>query len=251
MGTVVPFPGGKARPGRDADNSHHPSAEVKTSRSCTSSSPLCLYGCSGTVFLQTVLISSAPFFKCGLLLALMMEAVTTSERWPLFTRHHNIPEYIHNSFICWVIFFIKVCLWELKWTISRMYTRNWLIYRLNILFSYLVLEIGPVCVITSTSSIIEAIWFCYSPLWRTISLVRRNTEEMFECEIPSQKCRLSKSTERNTKWSRHQMREFLHPVIYKFFWGYSYKAIYISHDNPFVYLFITEQSIAFVKKTRD
>jgi hypothetical protein len=30
MGTGGPFPGGKARPGRAADHSHRPSAEVKS-----------------------------------------------------------------------------------------------------------------------------------------------------------------------------------------------------------------------------
>jgi hypothetical protein len=47
-----PFPGGKARPGRDADRSPPSSAEVNTSRSYTSSPPMCLQACSGSVLPQ-------------------------------------------------------------------------------------------------------------------------------------------------------------------------------------------------------
>jgi hypothetical protein len=43
MGTGGPFPGGKARPGRDADHSPPSSAEV-VSRSYTSSPPKLLHG---------------------------------------------------------------------------------------------------------------------------------------------------------------------------------------------------------------
>jgi hypothetical protein len=39
MGTGGSFPGGKARPGRDADHSPPSSAEVKKERSYTSSAP--------------------------------------------------------------------------------------------------------------------------------------------------------------------------------------------------------------------
>jgi hypothetical protein len=39
MGTGGSFPGGKARPGRDADNSPPSSAEVKKEGSCTSCHP--------------------------------------------------------------------------------------------------------------------------------------------------------------------------------------------------------------------
>jgi hypothetical protein len=44
MGTGGPFPGGKARPGRDVDHSTPFSAEVKYERSYTSSSPMRLHG---------------------------------------------------------------------------------------------------------------------------------------------------------------------------------------------------------------
>jgi hypothetical protein len=44
MGTGGSFPGGKARPGRDADRSPHPSAEVKKAYSYTSSHPERLHG---------------------------------------------------------------------------------------------------------------------------------------------------------------------------------------------------------------
>jgi hypothetical protein len=51
MGTEGPFPGGKARPGRDADHSPHPVYMSRMSRSYTSSSPCCLNGGSGAAFL--------------------------------------------------------------------------------------------------------------------------------------------------------------------------------------------------------
>jgi hypothetical protein len=44
VGTGAPFPGGKARPGRDADHLPPSSAEVKNERSYTSSPPMCLHG---------------------------------------------------------------------------------------------------------------------------------------------------------------------------------------------------------------
>jgi hypothetical protein len=44
MGTGGSFPGCKARPGRDADHSPPSNAEVKMSRSYTSSPPMCLHG---------------------------------------------------------------------------------------------------------------------------------------------------------------------------------------------------------------
>jgi hypothetical protein len=48
MGTGGPFPGGKARPGRDADHSPSFSAEVVKSRRYNSSPPKRLHGVSGT-----------------------------------------------------------------------------------------------------------------------------------------------------------------------------------------------------------
>jgi hypothetical protein len=47
MGTGGPFPGGKERPGRDADHSPPSSAEVKNDRSYTSSHPSASMACSG------------------------------------------------------------------------------------------------------------------------------------------------------------------------------------------------------------
>jgi hypothetical protein len=44
MGTGGPFPGGKARPGRDADHSPHLVPRSRTSRSYTSSAPKRLHG---------------------------------------------------------------------------------------------------------------------------------------------------------------------------------------------------------------
>jgi hypothetical protein len=49
-GTGVPFPGGKARPGRDADHSPPSSAEVKYERSYTFSPPRACMACNGTAF---------------------------------------------------------------------------------------------------------------------------------------------------------------------------------------------------------
>jgi hypothetical protein len=44
MGTGGSFPGGKARPGRDADRSPHLVPRLSMSRSCTSSPPMRLNG---------------------------------------------------------------------------------------------------------------------------------------------------------------------------------------------------------------
>jgi hypothetical protein len=44
MATRGPFPGGKARPGRDADHSPSSSAEVVNKQGCTSSPPKRLRG---------------------------------------------------------------------------------------------------------------------------------------------------------------------------------------------------------------
>jgi hypothetical protein len=44
MGTGGPFPGGKARPGRDADHSPPSSSEVKNEKEKTSSTPKRLHG---------------------------------------------------------------------------------------------------------------------------------------------------------------------------------------------------------------
>jgi hypothetical protein len=51
MGTEGPFPGGKSRPGRDADHSPHLMSMSRMSRSYTSSTPCCLNGGSGAAFL--------------------------------------------------------------------------------------------------------------------------------------------------------------------------------------------------------
>jgi hypothetical protein len=51
MGTGVPFPGGKARPGRDVDRSHHLVPRSWMSRSYTSSPPSASMACSGTSLL--------------------------------------------------------------------------------------------------------------------------------------------------------------------------------------------------------
>jgi hypothetical protein len=48
MGTGGPFPGAKARPGRDADHSPHLVPRSKMSRSYTSSPPVAFMACSGT-----------------------------------------------------------------------------------------------------------------------------------------------------------------------------------------------------------
>jgi hypothetical protein len=48
MGTGGPFPGGKARPGRDADHSPHLVLRSRMSRSYTSSPPKASMACSGT-----------------------------------------------------------------------------------------------------------------------------------------------------------------------------------------------------------
>jgi hypothetical protein len=44
MGTGGSFPGGKARPGRDADHSPPSSAEVKNEQELYLLSPMCLHG---------------------------------------------------------------------------------------------------------------------------------------------------------------------------------------------------------------
>jgi hypothetical protein len=51
VGTGGSFPGGKARPGRDADHSPHLVPRSEMSRSYTSSSPCSLHGGSGTALL--------------------------------------------------------------------------------------------------------------------------------------------------------------------------------------------------------
>jgi hypothetical protein len=48
MGTRDPFPGGKARPRRDADHSPHLVPRSRMSRSYTSSPPSAFVACSGT-----------------------------------------------------------------------------------------------------------------------------------------------------------------------------------------------------------
>jgi hypothetical protein len=48
MGTGFPFPGGKARPGCDADHSRHLVQRSRMSRSYTSSPPSAFVACSGT-----------------------------------------------------------------------------------------------------------------------------------------------------------------------------------------------------------
>jgi hypothetical protein len=48
MGTEGPFPGGKARPGRDADHSPHLVPRSRMSRSYTSFLPSAFVACSGT-----------------------------------------------------------------------------------------------------------------------------------------------------------------------------------------------------------
>jgi hypothetical protein len=75
MGTGGPFPGGKARPGRDADHSPPSSAEVENDRSYTSSPPSAFTASSGTALALhksvvivnlTVGIIFLPFtFGCG------------------------------------------------------------------------------------------------------------------------------------------------------------------------------------------
>jgi hypothetical protein len=51
MGTGGPFPGGKARPGRDADHSPHLVPRSRMSRSYNSSPPSASVACSGTALL--------------------------------------------------------------------------------------------------------------------------------------------------------------------------------------------------------
>jgi hypothetical protein len=62
-GTVGPFPGGKARPGRVADHSPPSSAEVLMSRSYASSPPSASMVCSGTALLFTVQVSHGTFLR--------------------------------------------------------------------------------------------------------------------------------------------------------------------------------------------
>jgi hypothetical protein len=52
MGTGGPFPGGKARPGRDANHSPHLEPRSRMSRSYTSLPPSALVPCSGTTLEQ-------------------------------------------------------------------------------------------------------------------------------------------------------------------------------------------------------
>jgi hypothetical protein len=51
MGTGVPFPGGKARPGRDADHSLHLVPRSRMSRSYNTSPPCGVHGGSGAAFI--------------------------------------------------------------------------------------------------------------------------------------------------------------------------------------------------------
>jgi hypothetical protein len=53
MGTGGPFPGTKARPGRDADHSPHLVPRSRMSRSYTSSPPSASMACSGTALALT------------------------------------------------------------------------------------------------------------------------------------------------------------------------------------------------------
>jgi hypothetical protein len=50
METGGPFPGAKARPGRDADHSPHLVPRLRMSRSCTSTPSSAFVACSGTAF---------------------------------------------------------------------------------------------------------------------------------------------------------------------------------------------------------
>jgi hypothetical protein len=52
MGTGGPFPGGKARPGRDADHSPHLVSRSWMSRSYTSSPPSAFMACRGTALIS-------------------------------------------------------------------------------------------------------------------------------------------------------------------------------------------------------
>jgi hypothetical protein len=58
MGTGGPFPGGKVRPGRDADHSPHLVARSRMSRSCTSSPPSASMACRGTALLTFTVCKS-------------------------------------------------------------------------------------------------------------------------------------------------------------------------------------------------
>jgi hypothetical protein len=68
MATEDPFPGHKARPGRDADHSPHLLPRSKMSRSYTSSSLSAFVACSGTalayLYIDIILLNLAKFSRC-------------------------------------------------------------------------------------------------------------------------------------------------------------------------------------------
>jgi hypothetical protein len=64
MGTGGPIPGGKARPGRDADHSPHLVSRSRLSRSYSSSPPSALVACSGTALAGYVLDTGLTLTHC-------------------------------------------------------------------------------------------------------------------------------------------------------------------------------------------